>query len=224
MAELGSREYDDLLNIQLGQKKKRARDKDLLDKADNEFTKQKYTPGKHDGKGNDKKRDGNRDHNLKKDNKTDQNKDRNKKDKEIVSNVLHQGHTSIKNDNKMSSDVSPLDKLNVTDFCDVNNLMQSMNNQIDSQIEETKYSKNVDQNIQDVVTHFNIADKSHTPTIDKPGLIADPNFQTNFPQLEEIDDFVEDIKTRVEEDIDQDWLITFLDESNKKGLQTAKRT
>jgi len=41
MAELGAREYDDLLNIQLGQKKKRARDRDLLEKADNEFTKQK---------------------------------------------------------------------------------------------------------------------------------------------------------------------------------------
>jgi len=41
MAELGAREYDDLLNIQLGQKKKRARDRDLLEKAGNEFTKQK---------------------------------------------------------------------------------------------------------------------------------------------------------------------------------------
>jgi len=37
--------------------------------------------------------------------------------------------------------------------------------------------------------------------------------------LEEIDDFVEDVR-----DIDQDWLETFLDESNKKGLQVAKRT
>jgi len=53
----------------------------------------------------------------------------------------------------------------------------------------------------------------------KSDLIADPNFQTNFPQLEEIDEFVEDVK-----DIDQDWLETFLDESNKKGLQVAKRT
>lgn len=41
MAELGAREYDDLLNIQLGQKKKRARDKDLLDRADREYTKDK---------------------------------------------------------------------------------------------------------------------------------------------------------------------------------------
>lgn len=41
MAELGSREYDDLLNIQLGQKKKRARDKDTLDRADREYTKEK---------------------------------------------------------------------------------------------------------------------------------------------------------------------------------------
>lgn len=104
----------------------------------------------------------------------------------------------------------------VIDSNQVNNMMQSMNNQIDSVIDNSK-DKNVDQK-------SNVSDKplnivSNNSNNSKSNLIADPNFQTNFPQLEEIDEFVEDVK-----DIDQDWLETFLDESNKKGLQVAKRT
>lgn len=87
--------------------------------------------------------------------------------------------------------------------------MQSMNTQMNiNEPNDRKFSKN--------------STNDNKPTNE----ILPPNeFQSNFPQLEEIDDFVDDIKDcKPEDDIDHDWLITFLDETNNKGLQTAKRT
>jgi len=152
---------------------------------------------------------------FKKDNKID---NKGKKGKDIIDNVLHTGQETI-NINKFENIniEKERDHNIVIDFNQVNNMMQSMNNQIDSVIDNAKGFKNGDQKT-------NVSDKplnivSNNSNNSKSDLIADPNFQTNFPQLEEIDEFVEDVK-----DIDQDWLETFLDESNKKGLQVAKRT
>jgi len=104
--------------------------------------------------------------------------------------------------------------------------MQSMNNQIDTQLNLKEDNVNELNKNGELINEFNNKNESNE-TIklkDKTDLILDVAFQSNFPQLEEIDDFVEDIKTKFEDDIDQDWLMTFLDETNKKGLQTAKRT
>lgn len=105
----------------------------------------------------------------------------------------------------------------ILDQIQVNDIMQSMNTLINTETTtDRKLSKN----------STTIEDTKLSSKDNENGLIIDADFQSNFPQLEEIDDFVDDIKNgdaKIEDDIDHDWLQTFLDETNRKGLQVAKR-